>query len=157
MTNLYHVDTSSLIDLQENYPRNSFPTVWNKFESLITLSQLIAPVEVRNEICPSNTFLHRWCKDNSKIFIPNSDQVLTYVSEIMTSFPQLVDPDKPGPAADPFLIALARSSTSDAVDCSSVIVTQESNKPFKIPSVANNYGIRSINLLELFGEEDWTF
>ena len=157
MANIYHIDTSSLIDLQENYPQNSFPTVWDRFESLITSSQLIAPVEVQNEIFPSNTFLHRWCRTNSNIFIPNNNQILTFVSEIMASFRQLVDPNKPGPVADPFLIALARSSISNVTNSLPIIVTQEGNKPFKIPNVANHYGIRSINLLELFGEENWTF
>ena len=75
----------------------------------------------------------------------------------MTAFPQLVDPNKLGPVADPFLIALARSSISNITNSLPVIVTQERNGLFKIPNVANHYGIRGINLLELFGEERWTF
>ena len=143
--------------MQENYPHNSFPTVWKNFESLISSHQLIAPIEVSNEIFSSNFFLHHWCRTNHNIFINNNASILNFVSEIMGAFPQLVNPNKMGPVADPFIIALARHSNSNLTGDRSVILTQERNREFKIPFVANHYSIRSLNLLELFDEEKWKF
>ena len=157
MSNLYILDTSSLIELQETYPQSSFPTVWSNFESLVTSNQLISPIEVYNEIMPSNTFLDSWRNTNQNIFIQNTSTILSHVSEIMNQFPKLVDPNKTGPVADPFIIALARSSTSNITNSTPVILTQEKNRGVRIPTVATQYGINCVSLLELFNTENWTF
>lgn len=151
------VDTSSLIDLQENYPSTTFPNVWGNFESLVHNRRIVAPIEVFKEVSPANTLLHRWCKNNKGIFRTNNKTILGFVSEIMKNFPNLVDSTKMGPVADPFIIALARSLASNLAGYESIIITQERNRPNKIPTVANSYNIRSMDLIDFFNNEGWHF
>ena len=153
---MYVVDTSSLIDLQENYPRNIFPKVWTNFESLIQGGNIVAPIEVFREISPSNTVLHRWCMNYRRIFHQNNQTIINFVAEIMRDFPNLVDPNKMGPVADPFIIALARQLGGRQLDVP-IIITQEKNRPNKIPHVANSYNITSMDLLDFFNNENWQF
>lgn len=80
----YVVDTSSLIDLQNHYPLELFPNVWERFESLISANRLIAPEEVFKEVNSSNTFLYQWCKDHRTIFRKNNSEIMTYVQEIIS-------------------------------------------------------------------------
>ena len=47
----YVIDTNALIDLwRRRYPRDVFPTLWQKIEGLIKSGELVAPQEVLNEL-----------------------------------------------------------------------------------------------------------
>ena len=86
------------------------------------------------------------------------------VTEIQEQFQGLLEPDKEGPEADPWVVALpvSRARTQGLVQTEWVVVTQErgrgpqSPRP-RIPDVCGHYGLRSINLLELVRQEGWTF
>jgi len=46
----YCIDTSALIDFNRTYPRDVFPSLWEKMELMVKNGNLIAPKEVLNEI-----------------------------------------------------------------------------------------------------------
>jgi len=48
--NIYIIDTSSLIEMKNRYPKKNFPSLWEKVEELISKNRLISPLEVRKEI-----------------------------------------------------------------------------------------------------------
>lgn len=75
----------------------------------------------------------------------------------MARFPKIVDPNKTGPVADPFIIALALFYKNGISGQEPVILTQERNRENRIPFVADHYNVSSLNLLELFNAENWTF
>jgi hypothetical protein len=54
-----------------------------------------------------------------------------------------VETNKPGPWADPWIIALA------ICECG-IIVTDESNKPNRIPAIAETLNMNSLGLLDFF-------
>ena len=159
MSNIYVLDTSALIDLQVDYPPDIFANVWEKFDELAR-DRLLAPKEVFGEICSGNEFLYDWCRNHKRIFLKNNTVILKYVKEIMHKFPKLVNPDKLGPVADPFVIAFARSLAMNVSEDEPVILTHEKNSPNsydKIPAVAGSYNIKCVTLLDLFNAENWKF
>ena len=60
--NIYIIDTSSLIEMKERYPKNNFPTLWNKVEKLIQDERLITHIEVKKEIEKGDDELKEWIK-----------------------------------------------------------------------------------------------
>ena len=87
---------------------------------------------------------------------------LQYVSQIISKFPNLIDSDREKDQADPWLIALAIEEQSKLELFNPkqklVVVNEESKaKPQRIPDVCNYYGLKSLNLLELFKYFGWDF
>jgi hypothetical protein len=77
--NVYCIDTSSLIELKIKYPREVFPTLWEKMEELIQNGQIIAPIEVKKEIEKGDDELKKWVrgKKRNRMFIkPDENQVM---------------------------------------------------------------------------------
>lgn len=164
----YCIDTSALIELKMLYRMKTFPSLWDKLSDLVKQDRLIAPREVLNELEAKDDELFRWFKKHKKMFkAANQDQIDT-AKEILTKFPQLVDPNKQIPDADPFVIALAivRNKERSLFGEKFIVVTREERtgsgggRP-KIPDVCVAYGIECIYgataLAELFEREQWEF
>lgn len=159
MASVYVIDTSSLIELNQHYPQDTFSGLWDKLEALVQNDRMIAPKEVLREISPGKSpDLHGWCKNNAKMFIENNREILMYVAEIMANHAQLVPINKSGPVADPFIIALARSRKNNLTNSKIVIVTQEAvGSKYKIPFVSRTFEITCVKLMELIRQENWKF
>jgi len=159
---IYIMDTSSLIKIKEQYPRLIFPGVWQKLEDLCKNGRLIAPYEVLKEIEEGDDELNIWAKRFRNIFIKPDRGQTEAVKDILSKHPYLAKPQKPGPNADPWIIALAirenEKTQQSLFPNIYIVVTEESKiKSQKIPSVCKNYGIGCINILELFEKEGWKF
>ncbi|MFN3976327.1 MAG: DUF4411 family protein [Aquificaceae bacterium] len=160
--NIYIIDTSSLIEMKNKYPEDTFPTLWEKMNELYTNGRLIAPVEVKKEIEKGDDKLTEWIKDKKNMFIKPDKSQTNKVKEILSEFSYLAKPEKEGPNADPWLIALAivknNEEKTKIFSYEYVIVTEESRRnQRKIPAVAQHYNINCINLMELFRKEGWRF
>ncbi len=105
----YCVDTSALIDLRRQYPRTVFPGLWQRLERLVASGDLVAPREVLKELEQVDDDVARWAKKQRRMFKPLDSQQITEVGAIVARFPNLVDPSKLIPDADPFVVALART------------------------------------------------
>lgn len=159
---IYCIDTSSLIEMKDKYPQDTFPSVWQKMDKLYTEGRLIAPSEVRKEIEQGDDELKRWTKGKRKMFIKPNEPQFVIVSEILKKYPFLAKPEKTGPNADPWLIALAIEKNGEErkrlFPNKYIVVTEESKtRNDRIPAVCKNYGIECINLIELFRKEGWKF
>ncbi len=78
--------------------------------------------------------------------------------DIVRKHSKLLHANKNRDEADPYLIALASSRININITGDKwMIVTQESDRPNKIPSVAKEYGIESIKIIEVFSREGWMF
>ncbi len=161
---VYCIDTSSLVDLHRFYPGARFPTLWDRLERLIGEARLLAPREVRRELEAREDELTVWIREHAVMFVDPDFGQIEAVSEILARFQGLLDPEKEGPEADPWVVALpvSRARTHGSVPTEWVVVTQErgrgpqSPRP-RIPDVCGHYGLRSINLLDLIHQEGWTF
>ncbi len=149
---LYIIDMSSLKELHDRYPKTLFPTIWQNITSLIQDGQLHSHIEVhreiKNTIYPKDKLL-QWSNKNKKIFSGIDDcqinQILLIKAKYNPSHWQN-KMNRPGPWADPYLIAMAICELA-------IIVTQEhKTKNERIPPIASQFGIRSLNLLEFFHE-----
>lgn len=149
-TNVFVIDMSSIKELHERYPQKVFPTIWKEINSLIQDGQLASHVEVyreiRSTIYPQDKLLV-WSNNQKKIFneIDNcqNNQIKEIARRYNLSYWQN-QINRPGPWADPYLIAMAICEKAK-------IITQEhKTKANRIPPIAADFGIRSLNLLELF-------
>lgn len=161
--NYYVIDTSSLIDLNHRYPVDVFPGIWNNVEKLINQGLLISPKEVFKEL--KDDALKDWAKKQKKLFKELDPKQIKIVSQVLTQFPSLAKPNKDGPHADPFVIALAISLEKNPQQTlietikKRVIITEEKLKgnQERIPFVCQNFGIACISILDLFRTEGWQF
>ena len=159
MDAIYVTDTSSWIELGQYYPQDTFTNLWDHLQSLIKDGRIISPEEVLKEISPKKgPEIYRWCYGNKKMFAKNNSEILSIVSTIMANHQQLVNPNKIGAAADPFVIALARSRLNNIAESKVMVVSQENAaKKDRIPFVCRAYGLECIRLVDLFQREKWRF
>ena len=155
---IYVFDSNSLLNLFWHYYPERFPTLWEKFDALVSGGELVSVREVFNEIGSSEDLLGTWAKEHKNVlFLESTAEELQFVAEIfqVQHFQAMVRKQerlKGKPVADPFVIARAKISGAS-------VVTQEKNTKdaAKIPNVCDHFGIRWINLEGFMKEENWTF
>lgn len=157
---LHCIDTSSLIELKR-YPRDLFGPLWIFLEELIAFDRLIAPNEVLRELEKGDDEIYKWALTQRKAFVDLTPELGDVLTEILKDIPELGKSIamKPGPYADPLLVALAllriRSGSSKCA-----IVTQEKGGgtgSVKIPNLCSRYGITAVSLLDMVRLEGLKF
>jgi len=150
----YVIDTSAFIDLwRRRYPRDVFPTIWQRIDELINSGELIAPDEVLGELKIQRDDLADWAKKQSLFKSLDAEQI-SYVQKIIGQFPNSFDPQKTTPDADPFVVALALSKGWKVITSESPGGTSPRKK---IPDLCVHYKIPCLSVLEFFREKQWTF
>lgn len=156
MDTIYIIDTSEWINLRLRYPKENFPDLWNKIESLISERKIISPMEVRNEIERGCDELIPWVREHRDMFHHTLDMI-PQIQQILNKHPTLIDPNDDHEDADPHVIALARLYLG-RLNLTPIIVTDENiHKESRIPFVARSYGVQSYKLLEMIQQEGWIF
>ncbi len=154
----YVFDSDSLINLFWHYYPERFPTLWQKFDVLVSEGKIVSVREVFNEIGSSEDLLGAWAKEHKNVlFLESTTDELQFVSKIFQKrhFQAMVRKQerlKGKPVADPFVIARAKISGA-------CVVTQEKNteKAAKIPNVCEHFKIPCINLEGFMEQENWIF
>ncbi|MBC7361477.1 MAG: DUF4411 family protein [Candidatus Aminicenantes bacterium] len=150
----YCIDASALINLTRypGYPRDIFPAIWEKLESMVKKGELISPIEVYEEIEARDDPIYQWCKQNRKMFKDIDDCQAQQLHQIERKYDstywknQMNIADASGkrkPWADPWVIAL--SICEDAI-----IVTDEKNAPNHIPYIVRAIQRQCLNLIDFF-------
>lgn len=150
--NIYIIDMSSLKELHDRYPKNLFPSIWKRIIEIMQEGQLYSHIEVLREIkqtiYPTDKLL-KWSSKNKKLFIGIDECQINQIPQIQALYNSSYwqnEINRPGPWADPYLIAIAICEQG-------IIITQENKtKTNRIPPIALHFGIRSLNLLEFFQE-----
>ncbi len=151
----YSIDTSAILDgWRRYYPPDAFPGLWQRIELLIQSGHLRATEEVLRELEKRDDDVHAWAAGQEGLFVAIDDPVQDAVSEILRDCPKLVDTRKNRSAADPFVIALAKTS-------SCTVITGEGPsgslaRPH-IPDVCSAIGVPTIRLVDLIRVEGWSF
>ncbi len=154
----YVFDSDSLINLFRHYYPERFPTLWEKFDALVSAGELISVREVFNEIGSGKDLLAFWAKEQKNVlFLESTPKELQFIGEIfqVRHFQAMIRKQerlKGKPVADPFVIARARISGA-------YVITQEKNtkNAARIPNVCKHFGIPCINLEGFMEKENWTF
>jgi len=144
----YCIDANALINLMKypGYPRDIFPMLWEKLESMVERGRLISHVEVYKEIEKQRDEIYSWCKQNRKIFKDVDECQIQMLNQIERKYnPEYwkTEMNKDSPWADPWLIALSICEDT-------VIVTDEKDTADHIPYVANAFQRQVLNLLDFF-------
>lgn len=150
----YVIDTNALIDLwRRRYPRDVFPTLWQRFEEITSSGELIAPKEALSELQRQHDELYAWAK-KQKFFKDLDPEQIQNVKEILKLFPSLIDEKKTVPDADPFVVALALTKGWKVVSSENLAGTSTRKR---IPDVCNHYKIACLTLLDFFRDRKWNF
>ena len=161
-SNCYIIDTSSLVKLNRNNPLDIFPTIWDKFETLIKENRLVAPKEVLLEISQNDDQLNRWAIRQRKMFKDPTRKQVEIVKKILLKFPSLIDVERTFDA-DPWVIALAvemiNNPQKTLFTIKRLIVTEEVKRgnQVRIPFVSEDFSIEAIDIITMFRTEGWRF
>lgn len=151
----FSIDTSSLVQAwSRSYPPDSFPTFWEKMTDLVGQKIIISPDIVLSELEKKDDGLHKWAKQHKEnLFYPIDIEVQKVVREILEKYPRLVDTKRGRSGADPFVIALAKTTGR------TVVTNELIGKPQKpsIVDVCNEYSIECINLLGMIRKLGFKF
>ena len=154
----YVLDSSSFIVLGHFNP-DLFPSFWENFDHLVASDRVITVREVRKEIDNhiARPSLVAWIKENSSIFLSPTAEETEFLRSVFSieRFRSLLKPSqllRAGPAADPFLVALAHTRRA-------CLVTEETrkNNAVRIPDVCDFYRIDCTNLDGMMKREGWRF
>ena len=161
-SNIYIMDSSSLIELNRHNPIDVFPSVWKNMESLISKGLLVAPTEVLYEITERDDQLAKWAKEQTSFFRAPTQKQIEILKGILKVYPSMVREDRKYDA-DPWVIALAIEMTTDSqqtlTPIKRIVVTEEKlrGEKVRIPYVCQKYNIDSIDIIEMFRIEGWNF
>jgi len=154
----YVFDSGPLIDLFRHYYPERFPSLWEKFNLLVSNGKIISVKEVYNEIDGKEDELARWAKQQKDgLFLPSTPEELRFVSNIfkVTHFQAMIRNQerlRGNPVADPFVIARAK-----VLNCYIVTTEVLRDNAAKIPNVCEHFSIPYINLEGFMQQQRWTF
>jgi len=152
---VYCVDSSTLMNFEDKFPRDIFVGLWDDLSQLIEEGRLVSHREVYDEIQQGSGFLTGWAKEHRHIFMDHTAEQAALIGQIVDQFPALSGAGKTTPfEADAWLIA--QSICQDRV---LTVVTDESPKPQKrrIPVACKTFGVPCINGYDLLREEKWQY
>jgi len=148
---VYCIDSSALINLLRypGYPREIFPTIWQKLEEMVSNRTLISAIEVYREIENTqheNDPILEWCKQNKHMFRDIDECQLEVLPRIERQYEPHYwenETSKEGPWADPWVIALSICEGA-------IIVADEACGRNRMPDIAKRLGREYMNLLTFF-------
>lgn len=162
MAATYCFDTSGWTHAKRGYPHTNFPSLWTNLDAMISDGRLVSPHEVYRELEKQDDELFRWLRQRKTLFKRPDQEQIVLVSEIQAKFPKLAHPQKLGPVADPFVVALAiqtsRNVTLLGEKC--IVVSGEtrgSSKKDKIPNVCDEYHLQHFAVVDVISNEGWVF
>jgi Domain of unknown function (DUF4411) len=150
---VYSVDSSALIHAHRRiYRPKNFGFVWKGFDKLIGEGRFKSSIEVYNELEKKDDEVFAWAKERKDTMVVEIDEpTQAIVKKIMAAHPKLVDTTKGRSGADPFVIALAKTTTPQMW-----VVTEEYPGKERIPDVCDAQNIDHCGVADLVEKEGWT-
>jgi hypothetical protein len=154
----YVFDSGPLINLFRHYYPKRFPSLWEKFNSLVASGEIVSVREVYQEISERKDALAEWAKEQKDgLFLPSTAEELRFVGTIfeVKHFQAMIRTKERlqgKPVADPFVIARAK-----ILHCSVVTTELLKDNAAGIPNVCKHFKIECINTEEFMQQENWKF
>ncbi len=151
---VYCLDTSCILEgWRRHYPPDVFEGFWRDLQRLIDEGVAISPDAVRKELLKQDDEVAIWAERQTTCFVPFDEVQEPHLIEVMTEHELLVKNTPKRNAADPFVIALAKTRGI-------MVVSEEqpggARKP-KIPDVCQAMKIKCISVVGLMRNEGWTY
>jgi Domain of unknown function (DUF4411) len=154
---VYVLDTSVISALHRNYYRETFGSLWKRFDQMVEDGRFTSTREAYRELEELGGDALSWAKDNEALFATPDGKEGAMVAAIyaVPHFQANMERQKllqGGKNADPFLIA--RASVVKGT-----VVTMELHKPnaAKIPNICEHFKVTCLHLREFMAAENWTF
>ena len=146
----YIIDTCSLTAMHRVYPRDVFPSAWEKLENLAELKIIASTEDVLEEIKSQDDEILDWVNKYKEIFYPLNEEIQHEAIKVLGTHDNLNEKKKRKSGADPFVIA-----TAMVYSCTVVTEEKPSGGPnkSKIPDVCQDYGIKCIKVLDMLRRE----
>lgn len=152
MTPKYTIDASSINDflqLNRMYDKEVFESPWKYIDQCCESGEIISHKEVYEEILIGGIDrVVKWAKSKNSLFkdydLPAESDFITKIGE---KYPDFLYQKKDGPVhADPWLIAQA------SINGLIIITSEKPNNQGKIPVVANEFGVKTVDIVNFFKE-----
>jgi len=154
---VYCIDSSSIINLfhprglpYSPYPPEIFVGLWQKLDQIIKNGQLISHITVFNEVSKRDDDAKKWCQKHKTMFRDIDGYQSEQIPKIKTRYSKNcwdTETKRKGQEwADPWIIALAICEKTE----NTYIVSDEKEAPDHIPYIANQFEIRTLNLMDFF-------
>lgn len=146
-------DTSAILDAWVRYyPRDVFPSIWEKMDQAATTGEIYFIDEVVSELQRKDDGIYEWVRAREMTIVSIDTDIQNQLSSVMKKYARLIDTRKNRSGGDPWVIALALSRKQ-------TIVTGEKpstslDRP-KIPDVCNDLRIPWIDVLQFFRCQGW--
>lgn len=155
MTAGFTIDSSVLITLARELPRDVHRSAWARLEELIVSGQAFLPKQASVELQRGSDHLSSWIKTFPGFVVEAAVEEIAVVAQIAQDHPDWVQEQQN--EADPWMIA--NGHVFDRV-----VVTQERRKGpgtadrnLKIPNVADRWDVTCMNFNELARSQSWSF
>ena len=142
----YCIDASALFNLK-GYPRDVFPTIWKKIETMIKNEQLISHIEVYKETQRAQDEISHWSTKHKKMFKDVDEDQIKKFQQVKAKY----DPNYwatqisgTNPWGDPWVI------TVSICEGTTIITDENATKANRIPAIASQLGAKSVNRLDFF-------
>ncbi len=150
----YALDSSFLLDLwarEGSHPRDIHVGLWNHFDEQCQRGEVIAPLEVKEELENSyDEALDRWLRDRKQIFVEISRPQLGVLQAIVRKYPAFTR--GPRNMADPAVVALAVSEHLTVLTSERYQTSPSATEP-KIPNLCEEHGAQALGVNEYMRAE----
>jgi predicted XRE-type DNA-binding protein len=143
----YALDSSFFIDLfahDGSHPRDRFAGLWRHFEDQVSRGEVIAPMEVRDELMNSlDGELDQWLVKHRSMFIEVARPQLEVIQKIVRAYPDFSRGKEN--MADPSVVALAAAEEL-------TVLTSEHRQQHpsprlpKIPNLCDGHGVPCLGI-----------
>jgi hypothetical protein len=154
---VYVLDTSVISALHRNYYRESFVSLWKRFDQMVEEARFTPTREAFRELEDLGGDALVWAQANEGLFATPDAKEGSVVAAIyaVPHFQANIERQKllqGGRNADPFVIARASAIKGAAV-------TMELLKPnaAKIPNICQHFKVPCLHLREFMAAENWNF
>ncbi|MBK6993955.1 MAG: DUF4411 family protein [Lewinellaceae bacterium] len=147
----YVMDTSVLIDIQQQFSRDVFKSLWKNLEQAAKDEIVIFVKQTEWELWRHSVILAEWVSQFPLYQAMSEEQA--FIGQLQEDYPDLIDWNATNiEYADPYLISCAYHNNI-------TIVTQEkwNKSKAKIPTVSKDFGIPCIMLNTFFIDIGWEF
>lgn len=152
---LYTIDTSVVINLGRELPRDVHRSAWERLEALIVAGRAALPRQAYAELQRKSDDLAPWARGFAGFIVEATVEEIAVVQRITNAHPAWVQEQQN--EADPWVIANAEIHER-------IIVTQErrsglgtADRNLKIPNVADECDVHCLNFNGLARAEGWVF
>lgn len=149
----YVIDTSIWIHVGRHHPPDIFRSVWQRFDDICAVGDLVSPEEVLHELEHGDDILAAYLRARSGLFVPLDEAQMTAVADVVRACPGLVDEEAERGRADPFVVALARVRGGTVV--TGERPRRSSTAPFRIPDACAHYGLPCLDWFGFLREVGW--